>query len=131
MTTTTGNPTQNPNYALDDQAREFLAGPHGLLIGSERPQAADGRTFATLDPARGGEIALVAHAGAQDVERAVAAAREAFAGPWSALAPSARGRLIGALADAVEAHAEELAQIESLDNGKPVKLAQFVDVLGA
>jgi acyl-CoA reductase-like NAD-dependent aldehyde dehydrogenase len=130
MTTTTGNPTQNPDYALEDQVREFLAGPHRLLIGSERPEAADGRTFATLDPASGGEIARVAHAGAQDVERAVGAAREAFEGPWSALSPSARGKLIGQLADAVEAHAEELAQIESLDNGKPVKLAQFVDVLG-
>jgi aldehyde dehydrogenase (NAD+) len=130
MTTTTGHPTQNPDYALDVAAREFIAGPHDLLIGSERPEALDGRTFATLDPASGQEIALVAHAGAEDVELAVAAAREAFAGPWAALAPSARGKLIGQLADAVEAHAEELAQIESLDNGKPVKLAQFVDVLG-
>jgi acyl-CoA reductase-like NAD-dependent aldehyde dehydrogenase len=130
MTTTTGNPTQNPEYALDDASREFLDGPHRLLIGSERPEALDGRTFATLDPASGQEIAQVAQAGPEDVERAVAAAREAFAGSWSALAPAARGKLIGQLADAVEAHAEELAQIESLDNGKPVKLAQFVDVLG-
>jgi aldehyde dehydrogenase (NAD+) len=130
MTTTTGNPTQNPDYALDAQAREFLAGQHNLLIGSERPEALDGRTFATLDPASGQEITQVAHAGPGDVELAVLAAREAFEGPWSALAPSARGKLIGQLADAVEAHAEELAQIESLDNGKPVKLAQFVDVLG-
>ena len=87
-------------------------------------------TFATLDPARGQEIAQVAHAGVEDVQRAVAAAREAFEGPWAALPASARGRLIGDLADAVDAHAEELAQIESLDNGKPVKLAQYVDVLG-
>jgi acyl-CoA reductase-like NAD-dependent aldehyde dehydrogenase len=130
MTTTTDTPPLNPKYALDDDAREFIAGPHRLLIGSERPEAIDGRTFATLDPASGQEIAQVAHAGPQDVELAVAAAREAFEGPWGALPPSARGRLIGALADAVEAHAEELAQIESLDNGKPVKLAQFVDVLG-
>jgi acyl-CoA reductase-like NAD-dependent aldehyde dehydrogenase len=130
MTATTNNPTQNPDYALDDAAREFIAGPHGLLIGSERPAALDGRTFTTLDPASGQEIAQVAHAGAGDVELAVAAAREAFAGPWAALPPSARGKLIGQLADAVETHAEELAQIESLDNGKPVKLAQFVDVLG-
>ena len=130
MTTTTGNPTLNPDYALDGPAREFLAGPHRLLIGSERPEALDGRTFATLDPASGQEIAQVAHAGAQDVDRAVAAARAAFEGPWAALPPSVRGRLIGDLADAVDAHAEELAQIESLDNGKPVKLAQYVDVLG-
>ncbi|HEY7829916.1 MAG TPA: aldehyde dehydrogenase family protein [Solirubrobacteraceae bacterium] len=130
MTTATGNPTQNPDYALDGPAREFLAGPHRLLIGAERPEALDGRTFATLDPASGQEIAQVAHAGPEDVERAVAAARAAFEGPWAALPASARGRLIGDLADAVDAHAEELAQIESLDNGKPVKLAQYVDVLG-
>jgi len=130
MTTITGNPTQNPDYALDGATREFLAGPHGLLIGSERPQALDGRMFATLDPASGQEIAQVAHAAAADVDLAVAAARAAFEGPWAALPPAARGRLIGDLADAVDAHAEELAQIESLDNGKPVKLAQYVDVLG-
>ncbi|MGC2375254.1 MAG: aldehyde dehydrogenase family protein [Solirubrobacteraceae bacterium] len=117
--------------ALGDAARQFILAEHGLLIGSECVQAADGRTFATLDPASGHEIATVAHAGPEDVARAVAAAREAFqSGPWATLAPSERGRLMGALADAIEAHEEELAQIESLDNGKPVKLAQYVDVRG-
>ncbi|HTB50552.1 MAG TPA: aldehyde dehydrogenase family protein [Solirubrobacteraceae bacterium] len=117
--------------ALGDGARDFLAKQHGLLIGAERIPAADGRTFATLDPASGQEIARVAHAGAEDVARALAVARAAFAdGPWSSMAPSARGQLMAALADAVEAHEEEIAQIESLDNGKPVKLAQYVDVRG-
>jgi acyl-CoA reductase-like NAD-dependent aldehyde dehydrogenase len=117
--------------ALGDDARAFIAQPHRLLIGAERPDAADGRTFATLDPATGREIAQVAHASARDVDRAVAAARAAFAdGPWATMAPSARERLMGALADAIDAHQEELAEIESLDNGKPVKLAQFVDVRG-
>jgi acyl-CoA reductase-like NAD-dependent aldehyde dehydrogenase len=117
--------------ALGDAAREFIAGTHSLLIGSERAQAADGRTFATFDPASGREIAEVPQAGVEDVARAVATAREAFdSGPWAFLAPSERGRLIGALADAVDEHQEELSQIESLDNGKPVKLAQYVDVRG-
>jgi acyl-CoA reductase-like NAD-dependent aldehyde dehydrogenase len=117
--------------ALGDAAREFVAGAHDLLIGSERVQAADGRTFLTLDPASGREIAVVPQAGAEDVARAVAAAREAFeSGPWATLAPSARGQLIAALADAIEEHQVQLAQIESLDNGKPVKLAQYVDVRG-
>jgi acyl-CoA reductase-like NAD-dependent aldehyde dehydrogenase len=116
--------------ALGDAAREFIAKEHQLLIGADRVPAADGRTFATLDPSNGREIATVAQAGAEDVARAVAAAREAFDGPWRALAPSERSRLIGALADAIEANQEELAQIESLDNGKPVKLAQYVDVRG-
>ena len=117
--------------ALSDAARDFIAKEHGLLIGAESVPAADGRTFATLDPATGREIATVAHAGAEDVARAVAAAREAFqSGPWSSMAPSARGALMMALADAIEANEEEIAQIESLDNGKPVKLAQYVDVRG-
>jgi acyl-CoA reductase-like NAD-dependent aldehyde dehydrogenase len=130
MNATTDTSTPPLNDALGQSAREFVSGAHDLIIGAERRAAADGRTFATLDPSSGREIARVAHAGAADVELAVAAARAAFEGPWSSLPPAQRGRLIGDLADAVEAHAEELAQIESLDNGKPVKLAQFVDVLG-
>ena len=117
--------------ALDDASREFIAKQHGLLIGAERSPAADGRTFATLGPATGREIASVPQAGAADVAKAVAAARAAFdSGPWASLAPSERGRLMNALADAIEASQEEIAQIESLDNGKPVKLAQYVDVRG-
>jgi acyl-CoA reductase-like NAD-dependent aldehyde dehydrogenase len=117
--------------ALGDAARAFVSAEHGLLIGPERPAAADGRSFATLDPSNGREIATVAHGGVEDVARAVATAREAFEkGPWSTLPPSARGRLIAALADAIESRQEELAEIESLDNGKPVKLAQYVDVRG-
>jgi acyl-CoA reductase-like NAD-dependent aldehyde dehydrogenase len=131
MTTTSAAPTEDLPDALGAPAREFVSQTHSLLIGSERLQAADGRTFATLDPATGREIAHVAHAGAQDVARAVAVAREAFAdGPWASLPASARERLMLALADAIEAHQEELAEIESLDNGKPVKLAQYVDVRG-
>ena len=123
-------PTALPD-ALGDAARGFVAGTHHLLIGSERVPPADGRTFPTLDPASGREIAAVAHGGAEDVARAVAAAREAFEdGPWATLAPATRGQLIAALADALDERQEELAQIESLDNGKPVKLAQYVDVLG-
>jgi acyl-CoA reductase-like NAD-dependent aldehyde dehydrogenase len=117
--------------ALSAPAREFISQSHRLLIGSERPEAADGRTFATLDPATGNEIAEVAQGGAEDVERAVASAREAFAdGPWASLPAAGRERLMLALAEAIEARAEEIAQIESLDNGKPVGLAQYVDVAG-
>jgi acyl-CoA reductase-like NAD-dependent aldehyde dehydrogenase len=118
--------------ALTDAARAFVSGPQRLLIGAERPEAADGRTFATLDPATGREIAQVPHAGAQDVEQAVAAARAAFAeGAWATIGAAGREGLMRALADAIEAHADELAQIESLDNGKPVGLARYVDVNGA
>jgi acyl-CoA reductase-like NAD-dependent aldehyde dehydrogenase len=118
--------------ALGPPAREFVAQTHHLLIGSERVEAADGRTFATLDPATGREIAQVAQAGAADVDRAVTAARAAFAeGPWSSLPAAGREQLMHALAGAIESRAEEFAQIESLDNGKPVALAQYVDVAGA
>jgi acyl-CoA reductase-like NAD-dependent aldehyde dehydrogenase len=118
--------------ALTDAARAFISGPQRLLIGAERVEAADGRTFATLDPATGREIARVPQAGAEDVDRAVQAARAAFAGgPWATIGAAGREGLMRALADAIEAHADELAQIESLDNGKPVGLARYVDVAGA
>ncbi len=127
--------TASPNTlpeALGDAARAFISGPQRLLIGAERPEAADGRTFATLDPATGREIARVPQAGAQDVDRAVQAARAAFAeGPWATIGAAGREGLMRALADALEAHAKELAEIESLDNGKPVGLARYVDVNGA
>jgi acyl-CoA reductase-like NAD-dependent aldehyde dehydrogenase len=117
---------------LGAAAREFLSHDHRLLIGSERLEAEDGRTFATLDPASGREIAHVALAGAPDADRAVAAARSAFEdGAWPSTPAAERERLMMALAGAIEARAEEFAQIESLDNGKPVGLAQYVDVAGA
>jgi acyl-CoA reductase-like NAD-dependent aldehyde dehydrogenase len=132
MTAAADTTTPTLPDALGDAARAFLTGPHRLLIGSERPEAADGRTFATLDPATGREIAQVAQAGKQDVDQAVQAARVAFAeGPWATMPAAGRERLMHALAQAMEERAEELAQIESLDNGKPVGLAQYVDVNGA
>ena len=118
--------------ALGDAARAFVSGPQLLLIGEKRVPAADGRTFPTLDPATGREIAQVAHAGSEDVDRAVATARAAFTdGPWPSMPAAGRERLMMALADAIEAHDEELAEIESLDNGKPAGLARFVDVRGS
>jgi aldehyde dehydrogenase (NAD+) len=115
--------------ALSDAARAFAAGPHRLVIGGERLEAADGRTFETLDPSTGGTIAEVPQAGAEDVDRAVRAAREAFEdGRWSGIAAAKRTRALLALADAIESNADELAELESLDNGKPVKLAKRVDV---
>ncbi len=130
MSTTTAAPTL-PD-ALGEPARAFLSKPQRLVIGAERPEAADGRTFATLDPASGREIAVVPHAGPEDVERAVAAAREAFAGgPWATMVAAGREQLMHALAQAIEDNGQELAELESLDNGKPVGLARFVDVRSA
>src|SRR5436305_1897608 len=114
---------------LSDAARQFAGQEHQLLIDGERVPAAEGRTFDTIDPASGRPIAAVAHAGPEDVDRAVAAARRALdEGPWSKAGAAERARCLNRLADAVEVHADELAELESLDNGKPVKLAKIVDV---
>ena len=84
--------------ALSEPARAFAAGPHRLLIGGERLEAADGRTFETLDPSTGRAIAEVAQAGAEDVDRAVRAAREAFEdGRWSGVSAAERTRAMLAL----------------------------------
>jgi acyl-CoA reductase-like NAD-dependent aldehyde dehydrogenase len=131
MTTATEAPrSQNLPEALSAGARAFVSQSHRLLIGAERQDAADGRTFATFDPATGREIAQVAQGGEADVERAVSAAREALAGPWGSMPAAGREGLMHALAGAIEGHADEIAQIESLDNGKPVGLARHVDVAG-
>jgi len=116
--------------ALSDPARAFVSRTHGMLIGGEWVAAADGATFETLDPATGQPIASVPAAGPADVDRAVAAARTAFAdgAPWRGLPAPQRALHIHRLADLIERNADELAEIEALDNGKPVKLANFVDV---
>ena len=115
--------------ALSAPAREFASREQQLLIGGERCAAADGRTFETLDPATGQPVTTVAQAGAADVDRAVVSARDALeSGPWSKATAAERGRLISRLADLVEEHRDELAELEALDNGKPLKLAKVVDV---
>ena len=113
---------------LSAPAREFAAGPHAHRIGGERVESADGRTFETIDPSTGRTIADVQQGGPADVDRAVQAARAALEGRWGTTPPPKRAALIYALADLVEAHADELAELEALDNGKPVGLARVVDV---
>jgi acyl-CoA reductase-like NAD-dependent aldehyde dehydrogenase len=111
--------------ALSDPARGFLeTAPLGLWINGESRDAADGGTFATIDPATGEAICDVAHASAEDVARAVGAAREALDGKWGQLSASKRAGLIYGLADAIKDNLAELAELESLDNGKPVAYAK-------
>jgi acyl-CoA reductase-like NAD-dependent aldehyde dehydrogenase len=117
-----------PPEALSKAARKFLSGPLELLIGGERVPAAGGRTFESIDPATGEAIAKVSHAGPEDVEHAVQAARAAFEGPWASMPATARSRLLNKLADLIEASSDELAEVESLDNGKPVTYARSVDL---
>jgi acyl-CoA reductase-like NAD-dependent aldehyde dehydrogenase len=114
---------------LSGPARAFASEAQQLLIDGEFAPAADGATFETFDPATGQPITTVAQAGAADVDRAVAAARRALQdGPWATLSAAARGRLINRFADLIEDNTDELAELEALDGGKPLKLAKIVDV---
>lgn len=108
---------------------EFVAGRHRLYIGGQFVEAASGKTFPVYNPATGEVIAQVPEAGEEDVNRAVLAARRAFDdGAWVRMAPAARTRLMSKLADLIEEHNDELAEIESLDNGKPFSIARVNDV---
>ncbi len=114
---------------LSEAARSFASRHHQLLIDGEPVAAADGRSFETIDPGTGQPITEVAQGGAEDVDRAVSAARRALEeGRWHTAPAAERARLMYRLADLVEANADELAELEALDNGKPVKLARIVDV---
>jgi aldehyde dehydrogenase (NAD+) len=100
-----------------------------LLINNRWVPSESGKTFATINPSTGEEICQIAEADAADVEKAVKAARHAFEhGPWRKMPASERGRLINRLADLIETHADELARLESVDNGKPFTIAKAVDV---
>ena len=116
-------------HLISDAANAFLAAPKRMLIGADWVEAADGAQLDVRNPATGETFARVPAGKAADVDRAVRAARAAFEdGPWPALSPAQRERLLLALADRVEANAQELAEIESLDNGKSLLLARHVDM---
>src|SRR5215469_373642 len=114
---------------LDRNVEEFIAAPRKLFINGQWADAASGKTFETPDPATGETLARVAEGDAEDIDRAVRAARKAFEeGPWSRMTPSERGRLVWKIGDLILEHVDELAQLESLDNGKPYPVAQAADV---
>lgn len=100
----------------------WLQKRHGLFIdGASRP-ARSGAEMTVIAPGHGGMIAQVADADAQDVADAIASARRAFRSPeWAGLSIRARARLVNRLADAMEAHMEELYQLETLNNGRPLR----------
>lgn len=117
---------------LTAATREFLAAsPHKLLINGEWQAAASGETFASTSPSDGTHVADLAAAGPDDVDRAVAAARHAFEGPWSKFMPAQREAMLRNLGDLVSAHADELAELESLDNGKPIHHTRAIDAPAA
>jgi acyl-CoA reductase-like NAD-dependent aldehyde dehydrogenase len=112
---------------VSPEVRRFLEEPGRLLIDGELVEASGGATMPTLDPATGEELAVVADATAQDVDAAVQAARRAFK-TWRRTLPAERRAVLNRLADLVEAHAEEFAQLESLDVGKPINDTRLGDV---
>ena len=114
---------------IAEPVSRFVAKTRSLLINGKWVSAASGKTFPTYNPATGEILAHVAEGDREDIDRAVAAARAAFdKGPWRHITASERGRLVWKLGDLLEQHAEEFAQLESLDQGKPVGLARVVDV---
>ncbi|HEU4618172.1 MAG TPA: aldehyde dehydrogenase family protein [Gammaproteobacteria bacterium] len=109
----------------------FLKRPPRLFIGGEWVESRSDSVVPVYDPATGRQIATVPDANAADVDRAVAAARAAFeGGAWPGMLPSERQRLIWRLSDLIEAHADELAELESIDNGKTKFMAGIVDIAG-
>src|SRR5579863_5530138 len=100
-----------------------------LLINGKWVEAASGKSFPTINPSTGEVITQVAEADAADVDKAVGAARTAFEkGPWRKMSAAARGVLMNKLADLIEKNIEELAELESLDNGKPYQVALAADL---
>ena len=114
---------------LDKKTSDFIAQKHRLYVDGKFVNAASGKTFPVYNPATGDVMAHVPEAEAEDVDRAVRAARRAFdEGPWSKMTPSQRGRTINKLADLLEQNLEEFAELESMDNGKPLAVARVADV---
>jgi len=103
--------------------------PAKLIIGGEAVDAASGETYTTINPATEEPICEVAKAGPEDVDRAVRAARAAFeSGPWSKMKPAERQRILWKLGDLILERADELARLETLDNGKPIFESRQVDI---
>ncbi len=115
---------------LNSKTAEFFSRQHRMLIDGRFVLAASGKTFPVYNPATGEVVAKVPEAEAEDVDRAVIAARRAFDdGPWTRkMSNSERGQLLWKLADLLQENLEEFAEIESFDNGKPLSVARVADV---
>ena len=123
MSVATYDSPSAPGISADHKrALEWIdAGPKRLLIGGQWVEAVSGKVFETLNPATEERLTLIAEADSADVDAAVAAARRALEAPsWSKISPSGITRSLLKIADAVEQHAEELAILETLDNGAPL-----------
>jgi aldehyde dehydrogenase (NAD+) len=118
--------THSRKKAGDGVARKLQT---RMLIDGEWVDSTGGKTFATINPATEEVIAEVAEGDAADIDRAVKAARKAFdSGPWRKADARDRGRMLAKLADLIEAHIDELAELETLDNGKPIRESRHGDL---
>jgi aldehyde dehydrogenase (NAD+) len=108
------------DFTPETAAGEFLRKPHQLLIDGHRVPSSSGRTFKSFNPATEEVIATIAEGNEADVDRAVAAARRAFEGPWRTMRAAERGNLLLKWAELLKRHADEIIEIESLDGGKPI-----------
>jgi len=115
---------------VDPEVHQFIRGrSRRMLIDGKWVEAVSGKTLTTVDPATEEPLAEVPAGEKEDVDRAVRAARRVFeSGPWRRMTPSERGRALWKLADLIESHAEEFAQLETLDNGKPLAVARVADI---
>jgi phenylacetaldehyde dehydrogenase len=121
--------SESPVSKVSQATRDFLAQPKKILIGGDWVNASTGRTFHTFDPATGDVLASVAEGEAPDIDAAVRAARQAFQkSPWRTMTSSDRGRIIWKLGDLILENLDQLAELESLDNGKPLAVARAADV---
>jgi phenylacetaldehyde dehydrogenase len=115
--------------SLNPQVRRFIGQPRQALIDGRWQSAQGEETFDVFNPATEEVIARVADCKKADVDLAVAAARKAFdSGPWPNMSPSQRGKILWKIGDLILENLEELAQLESLDNGKPISVARAADV---
>jgi phenylacetaldehyde dehydrogenase len=114
---------------LNKRVQDFIVTRRQLFIDGQLVDAKSGRTFDTVNPATGETLATLAAGDAADIDLAVRAARRAFDdGPWGRMTPSERGRIIWRIGDLISEHLEEFAELETLDNGKPLAVARAADV---
>jgi phenylacetaldehyde dehydrogenase len=118
-------------FGVCEATQRFLSKPQRMFIGGAWLEASDGASAEVIEPSTEGVLTRIPMGTQDDLDRAVQAARAQFdGGPWSQLKPLERERLIHRLADLIEANADELAQIESIDMGKSVAQARAVDIQG-
>lgn len=117
-----------PVEEISPAVRSFIGSDIRMVVGRHRERAASGESITVYDPATGRELACVPRGGAEDVDRAVRAARAALEGEWSTMLAAQRQRLMLKLADLIEENGEELAQLETLNNGKSVMLSRLIEV---